>query len=580
MSKFFDFIFRSREVSSLLILFLAVYILESCGSLDKLGENYYDVSPNPLEVHGGKVKVNISVDVPKDVFPKDAAVEATPVLVYEGGEKAYESVTYQGDEYPDNFEVIPSDVGGSAEYEGSVDYVKELKNSNLELRLVAKQGQTEKPFPAISLAKGVITTSLLSENDEKPVYAENQFKRITEEQLEAKINFDYNSSVIKNRELRDDDYKAVLDLLRQIVSSESLELVGVNLIGYASPEGEVSLNENLSLARANAVVKILKKELKRVRYGNFDAESFQVKALGADWDGLLSLLDKSRDVAMDDKDAIKRSLDQTPMLDDKEKTLKSLATTYDVLANDILPALRRTKFIMNYKKVGRDDDEILSIASSDDMSTLSVEEVLYIANISKDENVAIDILTKYTPIFSEDYRVATNLGYRLFLAEKYDLAMKNFTSAYGIEQNDITKTNMSIVKKREDKIKEAVEIVKQVSEVDQAKYNYGVILLEQGKYTQAVKSMSSVEPTFNLSLAKLLRGDYSGSLKALQDANLQTAKADYLRAIANMRMGNVEDAKAFIEAASNKDASYGTMAEKDLEFKAIYNPDPVADVEK
>ena len=570
MDRFFKFILYSK-VSFLLVVVLS---LSACGSLDKLGEDYYEVSPNPLEVHGGKVKVSISADFPKEVFPKDAAIEATPVLVYDGGEKPYESVTYQGDEYPDNFEVISSDVGGTAEYEGEIEYSNELKSSNLELRLVAKQGQTEKPFAAIPLAKGVITTSLLAESDETPLLAENQFKRITEEQVEAKINFDYNSSKIKNRELRDDDYKALLVFLKQLVSSEDLELIGVNLMGYASPEGEVSLNENLSLSRANAVAKLLKKELKRIRYkGDVSEDQFQVKALGADWDGLLSLLDKDRNMAMDDKDAIKRSLDQTPMLDDKEKTLKSLATTYDVLSNDILPALRRTKFIFNYKKVGRDDEEILSIASSDDVSTLSVDEVLHIAEVSSDKKVSVDVLTKYAPIFSQDYRVLTNLGYYLFLDEKYDLAAKNFSAAYAVEQNDVTNANMSIVNKKDGKIKEAVALVKPV-DVDQAKYNYGVILLEQGKYTQAVKYMSSVEPTFNLGLAKLLRGDYSGALKALQDAKIQTAKADYLRAIASMRMGNVEDAKAFIDAASKKELSYATMAEKDLEFKDIYNPEP------
>lgn len=565
----------SRSLSVFLPVFFAIFVT-ACGSLDQLGEDYYDVSPNPLEVHGGKVKVNISAEFPKEVFPKDAAVEATPFLVYEGGETAFESVTYQGEEYPDNFEVISNELGGSVEYEGSVDYSESLKASNLEIRLVAKQGQTEKPFGSISLAQGVITTSLLVEDDEKPVYAESQFEQVTDEQAEAKINFAYNSSRIKNQELRDGDYKSLIMLFKDANSSEGLDITGVNLLGYASPEGEISLNENLSLERANAVVKLIKKELKRLRYtasSTDDETFFQVKALGADWEGLMTLLDKSQGVSLDEKGAIKRSLDDTPMLDEKERTLKNLANTYDVLENDILPSLRRSKVILSYKKVGRTDEDILAIASSDDVTSLSIEEVLHITEVSGDKKVALDVLTKYVPVFSEDHRVLTNLGYYLFLDGKYDLAEGNFSKAYTMEENEFTKVNWAIAKKRSGKDKEAIELLKQI-DLEQAKYNYGVILLKQGKYTQAVKAMSSGKPTFNLALAKLLRGDYSGCLKTLKATEMQTAKVDYLRAIASMRMGNVDDAKAYIQSATSNDSSYGAMAEKDLEFKAIYNPEP------
>lgn len=547
--------------------------LSSCGSLENLGKNFYTVSPDPLEVHGGKVTIDISADFPKETFPKSAAVEVTPVLKFEGGEEAFEAATYQGDEYPNNFETVSYATGGAVSYNGEIDYKEELNNSELELRLTGKEGQTEQVFAPIVLAKGVITTSLLVEEDEKPVMTENAFERITEEQMEAKINFSKNSSVVKNKELRDNDYKEIKDFLKLSLESENIELVAINLLGYASPEGELSLNENLSSDRAAATVRLLKREMRRLKFARdvYNGEGlFESKALGADWDGLNVLLSENDALSQADKGTIQRALDGTPLMEEKEKTLKNLTTTYNVLENDILPALRRTKFVIKYKLVGKTDEQLMTMAVSEEASTLSAEELLYAASLLENSEDKITALSKGVEMFEDDYRFATNLGYEQFMAEDLEAASASFEKAFTVEENDITKTNLALSKKRGGDLESASDLLKGISN-EQGKYNRGVLLLQQGKYTQAVKSMSGFN-TLNFALAKVLRSDYTGALKTLEETKDESAKADYLRAIASIRIDKVDDAKAYIESASSKDDSYKGKAETDLEFRKIYAP--------
>ena len=92
-----------------LIVFSAV-ALSSCGGLNKMKKDASDVSyqvnPSPLEEHAGQVAVTITGQFPEKYFNKKAVVTATPVLVYEGGETAFEPVILQGESVEENNKVI------------------------------------------------------------------------------------------------------------------------------------------------------------------------------------------------------------------------------------------------------------------------------------------------------------------------------------------------------------------------------------------------------------------------------------------------------------------------------------------
>ena len=83
------------------VVALSGLITVSCSSLNKMkkraGEITYSVTPETLVAKGGMVDLKIDVTFPAKYFNKKVAIEATPVLRFKGGEKAYEMKAIQGE---------------------------------------------------------------------------------------------------------------------------------------------------------------------------------------------------------------------------------------------------------------------------------------------------------------------------------------------------------------------------------------------------------------------------------------------------------------------------------------------------
>ena len=81
-----------RNIKNFAIFILAAAVLSSCGGLNKMVKDSdlvnYKVTPEVLEMHGGEVDLTVDVNYPAKYFNKKAVVTLTPVVRYEGGEKA------------------------------------------------------------------------------------------------------------------------------------------------------------------------------------------------------------------------------------------------------------------------------------------------------------------------------------------------------------------------------------------------------------------------------------------------------------------------------------------------------------
>ena len=97
---------RTRSLLKFGVFILSAVILTSCGGLKKMVKNYdqvtYTVTPTVLEMHGDSVEINISGKFPPKYFHKKVVAEATPILKFEGGEKAYTMTKLQGESVQDN----------------------------------------------------------------------------------------------------------------------------------------------------------------------------------------------------------------------------------------------------------------------------------------------------------------------------------------------------------------------------------------------------------------------------------------------------------------------------------------------
>ena len=98
--------------------------------------------------------------------------------------------------------------------------------------------------------------------------------------------------------------------------------------------------------------------------------------------------------------------------DVREKEIKNMSAAFEALKIDILPKLRRSKMIVNVDKIGRSDEQILAQAKSDP-KVLSLEEMLYAATLTTDNNEKLAFYTAASEAYPKEIRAANNVGVTL-----------------------------------------------------------------------------------------------------------------------------------------------------------------------
>ncbi|MFY7708775.1 MAG: hypothetical protein ACOVQ5_11880 [Flavobacteriales bacterium] len=549
----------------LVVAVMSGMMLAACGGLKKM-EKYIEElgatsSPNPLEVHGDSIEINISGRFPEKYFHKKAIVEATPVVVYPGGESKFKMQGYQGEQAAGNYEQIPYKTGKSFSYKDKIAYAQGMEDSKVELRINGRQGSKSATFAPVPIGTGVITTPYLLKGDDKVVYATDKFVRVLPFSTSAQINFDYNSSKLKPAELKDADITALMSFMDSVAKNPKMVITSIEFVSYASPEGEIFLNDELANERGavgqNVVVDYLKKSNMDTQF----ASLMKVTAKGEDWDGFKKAMEAS---AIADRDIIVRILQKTSDLQAREQEIKNISKTYTEIQKDIFPSLRRCSIVVNYNLEGYSDAELVAIGKSNP-SSLTYEEALKAGSLTEDLATKAAIYQAAASKSDADYRAANNLGVVYYMQNKVKDAETQFSKAYGMSKTTETSCNMGAVTRLNGDRKKAMTYLNESSAAE-AKYNKGLINIQDGDYSSAVSNIGSFN-TFNTALAKLLNKDNGGAQSAIASSNDSSALADYLRAVIAARSNDAAGVASNLKSAIQKDSSLMEKAKKDQEFR-------------
>ena len=534
------------------------------GSMEKAIETLnIKVNPETLIIRGDIVEVEITGNFPAKYFAKKVRLEATPVLVWDGGEAAFATEGFQGEDAAGNYTVVPFEAGKSFTYTASIPYDAAMEDgSRLELRLRGLKGDKAVDFDPYVLCNGVITTPNLVQPDDKFAMTPDRFQRTMSYSLGDDINYAYNSSRVTTAETRQDGWKAMKDLFVLAASADSVSLTGVTIEAYASPEGEISLNEDLATNRTESAQKALMKELKRKNIET--AEGFYTLiAKGEDWNGFKRLM-KASDIA--DKDLILRVLEMYSDKSKREEEIRNIAKTYSEIEDQILPSLRRSEIAMNYTVEGYTDEQLVAIATNAP-ATLTVEELLFSATLFDDVNDKYTIYAACAATYSSDLRGHNNAGVCLMEMGRRNQAEEAFNSARSLEPNNkAVLNNLGAITRQKGKTDEAASLFGKAGSGPEVSYNKGLVAITKGNYGAAISTMSGAT-TANLALAKLLNGDASGAKTTLENANDDSAVSSYLLAICSARLGDGEGVKRNITDALTKDGTLREKAKSDLEFQ-------------
>jgi Flp pilus assembly protein TadD len=534
------------------------------GSMEKAIETLnLKVNPETLILRGDIVEVEITGNFPAKYFAKKVRLEATPVLVWEGGESAFATEGFQGEEAAGNYTVVSFEAGKSFTYTASVPYDAAMEDgSRLELRLRGLKGDKVVEFEPYVLCNGVITTPNLVQPDDKFAITPDRFQRTMSYTLGDDINYAYNSSRVTTTETSQDGWKAMKDLFVLAASADSVSLTGTTIEAYASPEGEITLNEDLATNRAESAQNALMKELKRKKIETSEG-FYTLMAKGEDWNGFKRLMTAS-DIA--DKDLILRVLEMYSDKSKREEEIRNIAKTYSEIEDQILPSLRRSVVAMNYTVEGYTDEELIALATSAPAS-LSVEELLFAATLFDDVNEKYTIYAACADAYSSDHRGHNNSGVCLMEMGRRNQAEEAFNSARSIKPNNKSVlNNLGAIARQKGKTDDAASLFGKAGSGPEVNYNKGLVAITKGNYGSAISKMSG-STTANLALAKLLNGDANGAKTTLENANDDSAVSSYLLAICAARLGDGEGVKRNITNALTKDGTLRGKAQSDLEFQ-------------
>ncbi len=580
---------RKKTVNYLALMLATAFLASGCNGLKKMAANsdlvQRSITPNPLEMHAGRVPVSITVTFPPKYFDKKAYLVCTPTLKSDnfGDEIKMRSATLQGSAIRDNNTTIDYKTGGTYTYKDTIDYSDHFRSSDLVLNMKATKGTSTETVCDIKIGDGVNVTPLLVQEgiridngveskDPAAVAAANAglLIDVNVEKPKSSVTtksltmyYPMQQSSLDRKEQKKGEVADFVNAIQAAAADANTAVKSIEVASYASPDGPEDMNQKLVDQRGKTGETFTKDQLKKVE-GAEQVVSRQTTQ-SEDWEGFKKMMESSN---LRDKDLILRVLSMYSDPNTREREIKNIAAAYTSLKSDVLPKLRRSEINAVLQTNGKSDSEIASLAKSN-FDELTQDEALYattMASIDNKEKIAI--LKKYTAKYPQDWRGFNNLGTALIRDGQLADASTQLTKAKTIDANQsIVYNNLGVIDIANNNMPKAKENFSKARNIgcEEAGYNLGVINIRNGEYDKAVANFGS-KPSFNKALAQVLSKNVSDASATIRALDSQDAYVDYLKAIISAKNNNEDGVMKSLKEACKKNPELMDYAEFDVEF--------------
>ncbi len=525
----------------------------ACASPEKMAKMAENVKvecvPPVLEVVNGTIDATVSVTYPKGYFNPKVILEATPVIVYQGGEAAMKPFKYQGEDVRDNYKVVSAD-GQKVTEKIHFDYVPGMEQCYLELRGKVSAGKKSVNLPVKKVADGANTTYMLVKKAGAVSFKADNYQEVISSTTEGQIKYLVNSSEVRGSELKGESVKEFLARLDEISANERTKVTSTEIVAYASPEGDTGKNEKLSDNRSESA----NKAWKQVTKGH-EATDPTVRSVGEDWDGFQQLVAQSN---LEDKELILRVLSMYSDPAVRENEIRNMSQVYTALKGEVLPELRRARLIANVEFKNYSNEELLDLLENN-ANLLDEEALLRVASLVRKPAQKEEIYKRAIGRFNSA-RAMFNLA-ALYLMQGQDAKAEAGLAELDAKDPDVVNAKGVLALHKEDY--KAAETAFRTAGTEDAKANLGVVLILTGRYEEAAQALKDVKGCcHNTTLAYILTDQLD---KAAKSAKCKDPKVSYLKAIIAARQGNADGVKSNLEAAF-KNESLKERAARDIEF--------------
>ena len=373
-----------------IIYLLLALVIALPASAQKLYNDAISLSDVSLWQQGNSLYISMTIDMKNLVVSPQRSLTLTPLLtdgqhnvplqdiIINGRrrQKAYIRGLAIEKEKPAGI-VIPYDKREVLNYTQVIPYQPWMQNAALNLvENLCGCGNNDEMS-----AQELITTDVST--DQKRVAAMSpivayiqpavEVVKTRSEQYEAHLDFPVSKSVILTDFMN--NHKELMNIhsmFDKVQNDKNLTITGISIEGFASPEGPLKFNEQLSQKRAEALKKYLSENEK------VPANLYKVSFGGENWDGLVKALEAS---SMKDKETFINIIKNTSDDALRKKEIMRVAggVPYRAMLKDIYPGLRKVDCKIDYTVVNFDVEQGRIVIKTNP-KYLSLNEMYQVAN--------------------------------------------------------------------------------------------------------------------------------------------------------------------------------------------------------
>ena len=372
------------------------------GSMAQVRQGSVTVQVNELAQRGDSLYVDMAVTTEGRNVPSRMSADFTPVLVSGERSLALPAVSLMGrNSYRNHrralalmsakergayeksapYYVVPDYKGDSRmDYRLALPYEAWMSSAKLTLQRIdcgcGKSSVTDVRLLAgkVSLEEVIVIERYRIEPHLAYIRPEAEAVKSRAEQGESFLDFAVGKTSVNPEFGRN---AAELEKIRRMIDlvqdDKDLTIKRIVIVGYASPEGSLAMNERLSEGRAKAL-----RDYLQSRYPAIPGSLYSIRFGGENWDDLVKAVQTSD---MPDKQAVLDIIDRYSIIGGREAKLMALkgGTPWRYMLREMFPSLRKVTVTVDYDVRNFDAEEAKAVVKTRPQN-LSLNELYLVAN--------------------------------------------------------------------------------------------------------------------------------------------------------------------------------------------------------
>lgn len=372
------------------------------GSMAQVRQGSVTVQVNELAQRGDSLYVDMAVTTEGRNVPSRMSADFTPVLVSGERSLALPAVSLMGrNSYRNHrralalmsakergayeksapYYVVPDYKGDSRmDYRLALPYEAWMSSAKLTLQRIdcgcGKSSVTDVRLLAgkVSLEEVIVIERYRIEPHLAYIRPEAEAVKSRAEQGESFLDFAVGKTSVNPEFGRN---AAELEKIRRMIDlvqdDKDLTIKRIVIVGYASPEGSLAMNERLSEGRAKAL-----RDYLQSRYPAIPGSLYSIRFGGENWDDLVKAVQTSD---MPDKQAVLDIIDRYSIIGGREAKLMALkgGTPWRYMLREMFPSLRKVTVSVDYDVRNFDAEEAKAVVKTRPQN-LSLNELYLVAN--------------------------------------------------------------------------------------------------------------------------------------------------------------------------------------------------------